>query len=432
MKALKTLCLALAFGGATANAADPQPATVTINPAQLYYQAFLAAPTPMSSEDMDYTFSKEGLSQPLPERFSELLASYDPQFTLVRQAARSTTPCDWGLDMSQGPNAPLPHLARAKAVAQAARLRVRWNLEHGRQAEACEELLATFVLARNLPSDGLLISTLVEMAMEAILCNSVAQNFGLFSVDSLERLAKGLEAPPARRTVAQCMGTEKALFHDWAINRIREVQKQHAGDDAKALEEIGKLFGFETDRTGNDLWARLKQASDGTSEGVITLLREREKYEEKLMAVLTLPYPEYQGRLQELEAETRSSPNPLVSHTLPSIARARSRELRVLATLGMVRAAIEYKVRGEAGFRGVTDPCGTGPFAFRRFVFEGVDRGFELKSVYDVDGNKGLLIFVERTGTPFRVDGPKAGTAIESSAEAEAFQKRYGIELPKK
>lgn len=432
MKTLKILGLALAMGGATAMAADLQPAVVSINPAQLYYQAFLSAPTPMSSEDMDYTYSKEGLSQPLPERFAELVASYDPQFTLLRQAARSTAACDWGLDMSQGPNAPLPHLARAKAVAQATRLRMRWKLEHGWQAEACEELLAAFALARNLPSDGLLISTLVQQAMEMILCSSVAQNFGLFSADSLECLARGLEGLPARRTVAQCMGTEKALFHDWAINRIREVQKQHAGDDAKALEEIGKLFGFETDRTGSDLWPRLKQASDGTSEGVIRLLQEREKYEEKLTAVLTLPYSEYQGRLQELEAETRSSPNPLVSHTLPSIARARSRELRVLATLGLVRAAIEYKLRGEAGFRTVTDPCGTGPFAFRRFVFEGVDRGFELKSVYDVDGNKGLLIFVEKTGTPFRVDGPKAGTAIESDDAAKAFQQRYGIELPKK
>jgi len=432
MKTLKTLCLALAVGGATAMAAGQQPAAVTINPAQLYYQAFLAAPTPISNDDMDYTYSKEGLSQPLPERFAELVASYDPQFTLVRQAARSTAACDWGLDMSQGPSAPLPHLARAKAVAQATRLRMRWNLEHGRQAEACEELLAAFVLARNLPSDGLLISALVQQAAEMILCSSVAQNFGLFSADSLELLAQGLEALPARRTVAQCMGTEKALFHDWAINRIRELQKQHAGDDAKALEEIGKLFGFETDRTGSDLWPRLKQASDGTSEGVITLLREREKHEEKLMAVLTLPYPEYQGKLQELEAETRRSPNPLVSHTLPSIARARSRELRVLATLGIVRAAIEYKLRGEAGFRSVTDPCGTGPFAFRRFVFEGGDRGVELRSAYDIDGNKGLLIFVEQTGAPFRVDGPKAGTAIESDEAAKAFQQRYGIELPKK
>ena len=70
MRTLNTLCLALALGGATAFAADPQPAAVTINPAQLYYQAFLAAPTPMSNEDMDYTYSKEGLSQPLPERFA--------------------------------------------------------------------------------------------------------------------------------------------------------------------------------------------------------------------------------------------------------------------------------------------------------------------------------------------------------------------------
>jgi len=431
MKTVNSLCLALVLGGGSLLASDLQSAPVNINPAQLYYQAFLAAPNPMPAEDVDYLYSKEGRSQPLPERYGPFVEAYDPQFTLVRQAARSTVPCDWGLDLSQGPATPLTHLGRAKAVSQSAVLRMRWNLEHGRQAEACDDWLATLVLARNLPRDGLLISALVQMAMEAILCHAVAQDFALFSPESLQRIADGLEAPPARRTVAECIPSEKALFRDWAIDRIRELQKMHAGDEARTMEEIGKLFMFETDRTGSNLWGLLKEAAGGTSQGVIGLLQERDKYEQKLATVVALPYAEYLREFKAFEAEALSSPNPLVSQTLTSVARARSRELRIVTTLRMVRAAIEYKLHGESGFQTVPDPCGTGPFAFRRFVFEGVDRGFEVRSVYDLDGNKGLLIFVEKAGTPFRVDGPKAGTAIESRPEAEAFQRRYGIAPPK-
>ena len=48
----------------------------------------------------------------------------------------------------------------------------------------------------------------------------------------------------------------------------------------------------------------------------------------------------------------------------------------------MVHAAVEYKLHGESGLKSVMDPFGNGPFTFQRFVFKGVDRGFELKSAY--------------------------------------------------
>ena len=82
----------------------------------------------------------------------------------------------------------------------------------------------------------------------------------------------------------------------------------------------------------------------------------------------------------------------------------------------MVHAAIEYKLHGESGLNSVTDPCGEGPFAFRRFVFEGTDRGFELKSEYNVDKNIAVLIFVEKEGPPFQVDGNYPGRALPKMA----------------
>jgi len=78
----------------------------------------------------------------------------------------------------------------------------------------------------------------------------------------------------------------------------------------------------------------------------------------------------------------------------------------------MVRAAVEYKLHGEAGLKSVMDPFGNGPFAFQRFEFKGVDRGFELKSAYAGAGAPFVLIFVEKQGPAFQITGPNAGKEI--------------------
>src|SRR5262249_5689076 len=136
--------------------------------------------------------------QRLPEQLGTLLSKYGAQFALLRQAAYSTVPCDWGIDLGTGTSTLLPQLARAKATTITTRWRVQWHLQNGRQALARDELLAGFALARNLTRDGTLISTLVQMACEAILCSSIAAEFGQFSVETLQQLKDGLDSGPAR------------------------------------------------------------------------------------------------------------------------------------------------------------------------------------------------------------------------------------------
>ena len=147
MKTTKFTCLALLI--LTLPAARGEPLHTDINPALLYYQAFLLAPEPMSDADLDYFWaSKAGREQKLPERFGKIVAGYDSEFKLVREAAQQKVPCDWGIDLSPGPDTQLPHLARAKAVAQAAQLRAMWDLQHGNQIGARDDLLAAFVLGK--------------------------------------------------------------------------------------------------------------------------------------------------------------------------------------------------------------------------------------------------------------------------------------------
>ena len=156
-------------------------------------------------------------------------------------------------------------------------------------------------------------------------------------------------------------------------------------------------------------------ASGGTSDGILKLVRESEPLYLRLAKIMTLPQPEYEDQIQKFDAEIQKSQNPFVPVTSSvDPLRPRVKEFRIQAELAMVHAAVEYKLHGEAGLKSVMDPFGNGPFTFQRFVFEGVDRGFELKSAYAFGKVPCGIIFVEKEGPPFSV----SSTAYWQGGEA--------------
>ncbi len=427
MRTLKSICLSLLTVTVALVGSAGQISSTNVNPALLYYQAFLVAPEPLPQSEWDYLSSYEGRSQPLPPRYAGILAGYDSQFQLVRQAAHATAPCDWGTDLSSGPATLLPQLAPAKAVMVATRLRQRWDLQHGRQAEACEDFLAAVTLARNLTRNGLLMSVLVQGALESIACSMVAENFGHFSPEALQRLAAGLEAAPVRGTLAGCVAGEKVLSQDWMLRRIEELQRANPGDDAKVMAGIRELFAPAFDvlvaqwlkekAEEASWWERLVQSAGGTSEGVAKLIRGLEPFDQKLAGILALPYSEYQEQMKQLKAETQQSDNPLPRLGLTLWENSRDKEFKAQVNFAMLRAALEYKLHGQAGLQSVADPCGQGPFGFQRFIFQGVDRGFELKSACPLNPWPYVVIFVEKEGPLFYHDGRYAGQARSRTSD---------------
>jgi hypothetical protein len=93
----------------------------------------------------------------------------------------------------------------------------------------------------------------------------------------------------------------------------------------------------------------------------------------------------------------------------PAVEKAKRKEVKIEVWLAMVHAAVAYRLQGESAMQAITDPAGQGPFGFQRFNFDGVDRGFELKSAFTGSGFPEVLIFVEKHGPPFHTDGPFAG-----------------------
>ena len=384
-----------------------------INPALLYYQAFLLAPDAMSEADRNYLGSSKGKEQKLPERFGKIVAGYDTEFRLVRQAARATVSCDWGLDPAPGPNAFLPYLGRAKVVAQAAQLRAVWALQHDRQEDARADLLAAFVLGRNAARDGTLIGALVQQAIEALNYGTVAQYFAEFSSDTLKQLVDGFVAAPAFRPMAACVPLEQRYIFEWMLGKIQELQEAHPNDDAQVMagfRECGyaNLFDFIGDK---DSWSRITAASGGTSAGLVKLVQEATDLYPRVARIMSLPEAEYEISAKQLLTEIHQSHNPFFA-VFDLYFTVRASEFKAQAQLAMVQAAVAYKLHGESGLNSVTDPFGNGPFGVQRFVFKGVDRGFQLRSAYAGQDGPFTMIFVEKPGPAFQVTGPDAGKPL--------------------
>jgi hypothetical protein len=411
---MKSICLVLLMLTGTVYGLRAEPYRTDINPALLYYLSFIVG-AEMPQADHDFLLTNEWRGQKLPARFGELVGHYNGQFDFVRQAAHATAPCDWGIDWSAGPNTLLPQLARVKAAAQMARLRAMWDLQNGRTNDARDDLLAAFTMGRNGSRDNSLIAVLVQIAAENIIASTVAENFGRFSPETLGQLADGFDAAPTRGTVANSIATtEMHASADWAETRVLELRKQYPDNDAKVLDSFRGVFEDLGDAGQKDttVWPGIVKAAGGTSDGFLKLVREMKPMYVRVARIAALPEPEFADQMKLFYADVQASPNPLFHQLFPALEKARAKELAILAELAMVRAAVEYKLHGEAGLERVMDPFGNGPFEFHRFVFEGMDRGFELKSAYAGRGFPEMMIFVEQDGPPFYVNGRNAGKAV--------------------
>lgn len=392
-----------------------------INPALRYYQSLLQAPR-LPEEDHQYLFTPEWRGQVLDARFGNLIKRYDTQFRYLHEASHATVPCDWGIDLTEGPDVLLPSLAPCKMAAQTARLRVMWHLQNGNQTAAKEDLLATFALARNVSRDGILISALVQMAMENILASVVAENFYQWEPEILQQIVAGFEAAPARGTVQQCVATERSAFYGWLLRKVTDIQKQHPGQESKILAEIkaavSKMSGDENG-PHSAFGERLVKAGGGTTDGVLKLVRELEPLYDRASVIMALPHGEFEKEMSAFLKEVKESSNPLIKEFFPVFEKCRTKEFAALIKLAMLRAAADYKLKGQPGLQLVLDPITARPFAFERFVFNGEDRGFKLTSTYEGQDFPQVLIFVEKNGEPFRIDGKNAGKPVPKPAEAK-------------
>ena len=112
--------LAVAAGIGSPTVAGVLTPRTDINPAVLYWQAFSLYP------DLPVDIRKELMADPprLPAADAkEPLKKFDRMVEYLRRATRMKVPCDWGIDLSDGPATLMPNLVKIRQAVQAGHCR---------------------------------------------------------------------------------------------------------------------------------------------------------------------------------------------------------------------------------------------------------------------------------------------------------------------
>jgi hypothetical protein len=344
------------------------------------------------------------------------LKQYDNSFKGLRRARFSKVPCDWGYDLSDGAEALLPGLAPGKRLAQAARFRAMAALDANQFYVAKDDLISAFVLGRNLSRDGILISAL-----------------GTDRGGKHYRVGGDGELLPTfgrtDRGAGEGIRFGTAAGHHCPNDPDREqcflpVDTAKCGRDYRCKRRQTDLFWdkfaaywnpLATDSESNQgpqpSAAQVRQATSGRTDELLKLVNEMPAYYAEMARVMDLPYVEYKKEAPILFAKIEESPNPFIQQFFRVFRNVRPKEFSAMVRLEMVRAAAAYKRGGTEALKAVQDPLIGGAFEFSRVEFEGVARGFRLKSKERFRDFDEVMIFLEKPGKHFRLDGKSAGTS---------------------
>jgi len=347
---------------AAAPAESPaEEAALAKNAALMYWSAFALLPRLDEDQQAAVQKSLDALG-PMDKKLIPVVESSAPSLKELHRAAKLPS-CVWGTALDEGINAMMPHLSKVRELSRLACLRAQLRFEQGQAAGAIEDATAVMVLGRHAGSDGLLISVLVDYALERQAIRLVAAYLPRLQPDALGTLSRKLDALPAGKTMQQAILQEKEVYLGWFI---RELAKE----DGK--ERLLRLFEGSDDPAV----AVIKGLSLAQLRKSATDLRT---FYDKLASLALLP-PE---KVKQAEADLMKNPGldgpaaNLARTLVPAVFAARQAEAAQQVQVAMLRVAIAVAQHGQQALSGkeYRDPFGDGPFKYAAF-----DGGFELSS----------------------------------------------------
>ena len=331
------------------------------NAALFYWRAFASLPKLDDKQDqaMLKFLEKAG---PVTDEIAGIVQSGDAAFReLYRGAAQAN--CDWGVALDDGPEALLPHLGEARKLGRLACLRARVRFEQGKDKEAIEDLAAVMTLARHAGSDGLLISVLVQIAIESSAVEQAAGYLPTMNPQARVLLAERLARLPQSKTMADGMRMEKEALLEWVIRKLGQPDGR---------QQVMALFPEPADPNA----ALLRKLTDAELRTSAEQLRG---VYDHIIAWMALPPDEIESKSGMLADQPglNAAAKQLGGLLLPATIPARCSEAVYQTRLRMLSAGLAFVANGPDVLKQdqYSDPFGKGPFECIR-----TDGGFQLKS----------------------------------------------------
>lgn len=368
------------------------------NAAVTYWTAFAAMPKLTEAQANKLRDSMKTVSPPVPADVRPLAAKFDLALQEL-QRAHEIACCDWQLDYQAGPYLRLEHLQHARELGRAALVRARLRFAAGETDAAIDDVLATMKMARDCGGSPVLISLLVDVAVEKDAIEVLAANLPRLTPDQLDALSKSLAQLPATASLADCVRQESHMFGGWLQRRVAaEVAKlndpQAGWKIIKALQKDGvaaewalKILdeGDPADAAPAAGEAEFKRRRDLVRSMTVAEVQQAIKVlqadYETTAKIAALPAAEQAERWAKLEAELGASRELakredllriFSSSFLPSTRVAAMSEERIRVLRGLLVLAVQIQRHGPDALKNAP-PIGQGKIAYQKG-----ENGFEL------------------------------------------------------
>ena len=367
---------------------NPQEWNAAVN----YWQAFGLLPV--------WTEEEKKLRESLPAEFSAELPEAVKELTersgvalAALELANRIEKCDWQLDYSQGPSLALPHIQEARELHRQANLRARYRFSQADHSGGVADILASLRLSRAIGKDQVLISLLVQAAIERGAIDLAAAYLPYLPDLERRQLAEGWERLRASATLGESLGLEKKVFGGWLQAEFERAAagkrpEEPAGDFLKSLFAMaGTEPDAETrqtiDKVGGASVAEIRKAI----EGYLAKCDEMIRIAKLDFAQRRAELEKFERELKEARAEQQETGQGLSLLLLPAVAKVADSEEAWVVRRKLFEAALKGIKDGEAGIVSAAKEMGI------KVDYLAKENGFELSTPLTKEGKVEKLSF---------------------------------------
>jgi hypothetical protein len=341
-----------------------ESATANTNAAVIYREAF-ALYNALSKEEKELI--GEWRSNVDASVAAELCEKVQPICDLLHQAA-TVSNCDWGLEQPIRFETRLPHLNPARNMARTA----AWSVAHCRTGDpsaAIDDLLAASQLGQNV-SSSCLIGHLVDLSMQGIVIDSVAEHASLLASAGDTRLAELFKNASYNESLRDAFELEADMV-------TREADKLAAGPPEEGLRELIQI---------SDNAKAVPQIQSMGLEQVIADLRQVAELQRQLVQAPEWSDAEYRAWLTSVDEAGKT--DPFVEVFVTGLDKAAIRTQAMTVRTAMAGAGLAVTQDGPDALQSHPDPSTGQPFAYTKTA-----DGFELQSSFQFQEKPVALSF---------------------------------------
>lgn len=362
------------------------------NAAVNYWQAFGLMPEWTEDEKKVRESLPEDFSVSLPAGVKELTERSGAALKALEPATRLEK-CDWQLDIAQGPMLVLPHVQKARELARQSDLRARYRFSQGDSAGAIDDIRASLGLSRAIGKDQLLISMLVQIAIDRESMNLAAAFLPQLSETERKQLLDVCQQSRAGTALVDSLRMEKKVFGGWLK---AEFEKATAGKGAEesAGEFLKSLWALAVMPPGPEANARIEALSKVNVEMARKAIEEYLADCDEMIRIGELDFAQRRSELAKFDQELQKAKvevrkaieeekglgRQLSLLLLPSISAISETEEAWIARGKLFQVALKGTGGGESGIIAAAKELGI------KVEYSAKEKGFELSTPLTKEG----------------------------------------------